>query len=117
MVARRTVGGPGHGLVRVRRVGRERHEVDGDAVAPPELPRDAPVAAVLEPRVPRALVHGGHDVQLVRTHRLHRLRRHRLAVHVPAISNASTVCLKSILQSTLHNSNVLIMYGYGREYH
>ena len=54
-----------------------------DAVPPPKLPRDAPVADVLQPPKPRGFHERGDDLELLRPRRLARVRRHRRAVHPP----------------------------------
>mmetsp|Transcript_20475 Transcript_20475/g.38935 ORF Transcript_20475/g.38935 Transcript_20475/m.38935 type:complete len:281 (-) Transcript_20475:239-1081(-) len=76
-----------HGLHRAYKGGSvfalQSDVVGRDAVPPPELARDAPVANVFQPPVPRGLKHRRDDVHATLPHHRHRLRRHLLAVHPP----------------------------------
>ena len=68
---------------RVLRLVVESDVVRGDAVPPPQLPRDAPVANVLEPSEPRGLHERRKNLELLTPRRLARVRGHLLTVHPP----------------------------------
>eukprot|EP01137_Pigoraptor_chileana_P033897 Opistho-2@25586 len=73
-------------LLRVLRAGLslDDDKVGGNAVAPPQLARDAPVPDVLQPSVPRLFVHVGNDPQLLGdAHGIDCAARHFVRADIP----------------------------------
>mmetsp|Transcript_32699 Transcript_32699/g.75048 ORF Transcript_32699/g.75048 Transcript_32699/m.75048 type:complete len:326 (+) Transcript_32699:1848-2825(+) len=59
------------------------HVIRRDAVAPPQLTRDAPISDVIEPAVPRLLELFGHDLELPAAHSVCCSLGHSRTVHPP----------------------------------
>mmetsp|Transcript_7717 Transcript_7717/g.25581 ORF Transcript_7717/g.25581 Transcript_7717/m.25581 type:complete len:476 (-) Transcript_7717:15-1442(-) len=87
------------------------HVPNRDAVAPPQLARDAPVLDVFEPVVPRPFEARRHNLHLARLHRLERGLRERLHLDEPLLRNERLNHLAAALAAGHLHLLRLLLYG------